>query len=82
MRKEKSLLMVEDKQLICNLLCQTLQATRGGCDLKLLAYENDENRGYESVTAYFFDSGGGEPIDVTGDSGVAMIGDIMKHLRF
>ena len=50
MRKEKPLLMVEDKQLICNLLCQTLQATRGGCDLKLLAYENDENRGYESVT--------------------------------
>ena len=69
----------ENKQLICDLLLKALQATRGACDLKFLAYENDEKRRREIVTAYFYDYRGGHIIDVTGDSGIAMIGDIMKH---
>lgn len=66
---------MEDKQLICNLLCETLQATRNQSDLKKLRYNNET----ETVTITW--KGGGQRIvNVAMDSGTAMIRDIMKSI--
>ncbi|MBQ1349059.1 MAG: hypothetical protein IIY61_00195 [Ruminococcus sp.] len=69
--------MEEDMQAICDLLLRALQATRGGRKLVRLDYAVEPGR--ETVTAVF-QSGGTRKIDVTGDSGTAMIYDIMKHI--
>ena len=69
--------MEEDMQAICDLLLKTLQATRGGARLVNLIYAVEPNK--ETVTAVF-QSGGERKIDVTNDSGTAMIYDIMKHI--
>ena len=67
--------MNEDKQLICDLLLEALQATRGAADLVSLVYDG----GTETVTTVF-EGGGKRIINVAMDSGTAMIYDIMKHL--
>lgn len=66
---------MENKQLICNLLCETLQATRNQADLKKLRY-NDEK---ETVTITW-ENGGQKIVNVAMDSGTAMIRDIMKSI--
>jgi hypothetical protein len=69
---------VEDKQLICDLLCKTLQATRDQRDLVSLTYHKlgpDD----EQVTIAW--SEGGTSVNVSLDSGVAMIRDILKAIR-
>lgn len=66
---------MEDKQLICNLLCETLKATRNQADLKKLHYNNDN----ETVTITW-ESGGQKTVNVAMDSGTAMIRDIMKSI--
>ena len=48
--------MNEDKQLICDLLLEALQATRGAADLVSLVYDG----GTETVTTVF--EGGGKRI--------------------
>lgn len=69
---------MEDKQKICDLLLPALQATRNLSDLVGLEYIKDEN-GTETVRVTF----GGVSveayleIDVTADSGTAMIQDIV-----
>lgn len=66
----------EDKQTICDLLCETLKATRGQNDVKALKYEildNDDER----VTIEY-EHGGSRLVNVSMDSGVAMIRDIMR----
>lgn len=83
---------MENKQDICNLLCSTLRATNNAGNpinnpLKELIYSKDDN-GYEWVTPIFED-GTGTPtskfphgyyaVNVTCDSGTAMISDIVKH---
>lgn len=67
----------EDKQEICRLLLATLQATRGAEDIVSLDYKID--RYGETVTA-IFESGGKRKINVSLDSGTAMIRDIMANL--
>ena len=67
--------MNEDKQQICNLLCEALQATRGAWDLDRFDFDPKK----ETVTAVFF-GGGTWVINVLLDSGTAMIRDIMRHL--
>lgn len=69
--------MEEDMQAICDLFLKTLQATRGGSGLVNLIYAVKPNK--ETVTAVF-QSGGERKINVTDDSGTAMIYDIMKHI--
>lgn len=68
----------ENKQTICNLLCQTLQRTRMYCDLQYLKYEERDD-GYEIVTARFEHAE--KVANVSGDSGIGMIEDIMRAIR-
>ena len=68
--------MEEDKQKICDLLVPVLQATAAGKRLTALEYECDQRKHRETVTIRFQ----GIPqqkANVTGDSGVAMIYDIL-----
>lgn len=65
---------MEDKQKICDLLLPALRATRGLHDLEALEY-NDH---CEIVIATF--SGGKKIANVAGDSGVAMIKDIIRQI--
>lgn len=69
--------MTENKQEICNLLLKTLQATRHFSDIKNLVYQEIE--GTELVKA-IFESGGIKTANVTMDSGIAMIRDILKQI--
>ena len=66
---------MENKQVICNFLCETLHATRNQFDLIALNYNAKE----ETVTA-IWKSGGKKVINVAMDSGTAMIRDIMKSI--
>lgn len=65
----------EDKHLICKMLCRTLQLTRNLFDLLDLSFDPET----EIVTATFI-SGGKKHVNVAGDSGTAMIQDIMAHI--
>lgn len=69
----------EDMQQICNLLLPALQATKRRYDLVSLIYINVE-KGKEIVVAEY-DYGGKQEIDVSGDSGIEMIRDIILKLR-
>jgi len=65
----------EDKETICRLLCEVLQKTRGCSDLLSLNLEHED----EIVTATF--KSGSQKINIACDSGMAMIRDIVNHLR-
>ena len=67
--------MRENKQEICNSLCATLQKTRNQCDLLSLTF--DEN--LEIVIAEYAD-GEKKEISVWGDSGIALIKDVIEEL--
>ncbi len=67
--------MKENKQKICDLLAETLRATRNQHDLLSLTY-NDESETVEIGWA----SGGKRRVNVAMDSGTAMIRDIMRAI--
>jgi len=68
---------MEDKQKICDLLCKTLQATRGHYDLVAIHYTRiTEDR--EEVEIEW--ESGSQKVNVSLDSGVAMIRDIMRAI--
>lgn len=69
--------MHEDMQAICDALCRTLQKTSFFYDLIELKYitENDYR---QRVMAIF--PGGYVYVNVTGDSGWAMVYDIVRQL--
>ena len=67
--------MKENKQEICDSLCATLRKTRDQKNLESLTF--DEN--LEIVTAKYTD-GEKKEISVWGDSGVALIKDIIEEL--
>ena len=69
---------MEDKQKICDKLLETLQLTRQYEDLQSLIYLPGGQDG-ETVTALFA-SGGTWEINVSMDSGAAMVRDILKAL--
>lgn len=71
--------MNEDKQKICELLLPVLQATRGAENVTALEYSYDEFFETEFVIARF-QYGYKREIDVTGDSGIQMIKDIMRGI--
>lgn len=71
---EKSV-KVEDKQLICDYLLETLKLTRGQGDLETLIYDPKT----EIVTGTY-KNGGRIRINVACDSGVSMIRDIMAKM--
>lgn len=66
---------MEDKQSICNVLATALRLTRMFEDLDYLEYNDDS----ETVLAKF-KNGGLRVIGVEGDSGYAMIKDIVNHI--
>lgn len=68
---------MENHQVICMLLCLTLRETRQYSDLESLDYAKKGEGRY--VIARFV-NGGYRKINVTMDSGIAMIKDILKYL--
>ena len=71
--------MKEDKQKICDELCRTLQLTRKQSDLISLTYSRDKQRDMEFVTVLWI-TGLSRRINVSLDSGTAMIRDIMRAI--
>ena len=68
----------EDKQAICIALAETLRLTRYNSDLVCLIYEMLDD-GTEIVTIRWI-GGTYKRVNVTMDSGTAMIRDIMKRI--
>lgn len=68
--------MDENKQEICNAFCEVLKLTRAAHDLQEIRYK-DEN-GCEN--AYLIFEHGMACVNVSLDSGIAMIRDIAKAL--
>lgn len=66
---------MENKKEICDSLCATLQKTRDQRDLLSLTFDE----ALEIVTAKYAD-GDEKEISVWGDSGVALIKDIIEEL--
>ena len=71
--------MKEDKRKICELLLQTLQSTREYRDLVDLEYHDNEYTDDAYIYARFA-CGSATRINVSLDSGSAMIRDILKCL--
>lgn len=69
---------VEDKQEICDLLLETLKATRGGQDIVNLIYgritQSEEN------VMVLFANGTHINVNVSMDSGLALVRDVMKKI--
>lgn len=68
---------MENKQQICNLLCETLRATRNHSDIVELKYDRVTSD-LELVHVVWM--GGRKTVNVSMDSGSAMIRDIMKSI--
>lgn len=78
--------MREDKQEICNALCETLRLTvcAGTSNaLKELRYMPEGNGIYSEAVRPIFEDGNGEngyyDVNVSCDSGIAVIKDIMRQ---
>ncbi len=70
--------MHEDKQKICDLLLPALQATRNLYDLVSLKYERIGD--CDEIVTATFDNGYSKTVNVSMDSGTAMIRDIVKQI--
>lgn len=68
----------EDKQAICDALCKTLRLTRQHSDLVSLTY-NYRDQDHQQVTVAW--ENGGTSVNVSMDSGIAMIRDILKAIQ-
>lgn len=68
---------MENKQRICNSLLATLILTREYEDLVRLEYEKE---GYDETVIAYYGNGGTRVINVSMDSGSAMIKDILENL--
>lgn len=67
--------MNEDKQKICKLLCAALKATRSQCNLKEILYVKYTE--YEELATLYYEDGHKKDINVTDDSGIQTIEDIL-----
>lgn len=72
--------MKENEQIILDKLCETLQLTNMYCDLVSLEYVYDENSIYEEKVIAKFKYGGSKVVNVSGDSGIAMIEDVLRSI--
>ena len=70
---------MEDKQKILDLLLQTLQATRRYSGMKSIDYISDEEDDYAGAVIELED-GRKIHVNVSMDSGLAMIRDVIRHL--
>ena len=64
----------ENMQWLCLKLLEVLQCTRALGDIEGLYYDPEK----ETVTAQF--PGGRKVVNVAGDSGIAMIRDVLSHI--
>lgn len=73
----------EDKAKIVELLLPVLQQTRAGCDITELRYEDRGLRGAETVYCMMEHGSRTDKlyIDVSADSGTALIRDILKSIE-
>lgn len=67
---------MEDKQRICDLLCDALRLTDAYGDLEMITYN-----GSKETVAVIFESGYTRCINVAMDSGMSMIRDIVHCLE-
>lgn len=70
---------MENKQAICKELCKVLQMTTYGSDIVALHYYSQGWEYPESVIVTY-NSGYSKEINVSMDSGYAMIKDIMRNV--
>ena len=75
-RKERD---TEDKRKICSLLLPVIQATRAGEGIVNLEYFINESTAMEFVKITY-DYGYAQCVNVTLDSGAAMVLDVIKRL--
>ena len=69
---------MEDKQQICNLLLPALRQTRCGEDIVCMIYHRYPSK--DEYVNVIFRVGYVIPVNVTADSGKAMITDILRQL--
>lgn len=70
--------MIEDKAKICRALCETLKLTRVGENLTTIQYIKEDDR---ETALLVFNQKHYIEVDVTADSGRAMIEDILRKLK-
>lgn len=70
--------MTEDKVKICRTFCEALKLTRAGENLTTIQYIEEEDK--ETVLLVFNEKCYIE-VDVTADSGIAMMKDILKNMN-
>lgn len=70
--------MNEDKRKICQLLYATLKATKDQCKLKDILYVKYAED--EELATLYYENGHKKDINVTGDSGIQVIKDILEYL--
>ena len=70
---------MEDRQLICDLFCKTLQATSNGKRIQKIKFLSPGRNNGESAIITVGDRE--IEANVTWDSGTAMISDIMRALK-
>lgn len=73
--------MEESKKEILKELLKLLRMTRAGCTLVDLEYEADLEVSNIEIVIATFQGGGRKIIDVTADSGVAMIKDVIRRIE-
>ena len=70
--------MYKNKQEILNALCHVLKLTSNAADVESISYEKtDGGMEYANV---LFEGGGKRKINISMDSGTAMIHDVMQNL--
>lgn len=77
LEKEKVRRRMEDKREILVRLLHVLQATRAGRDITALELEQKNDDEYCVIV---FDSGNRERVDITADSGLTILADVIDAL--
>ena len=67
---------MEDKQKILDAFCKVLQMTRSCSDLESITYRVPDKTGSEYAVLKF--QNGDRMVNITGDSGTAMLKDVLK----
>ena len=72
--------MKENTFILCQRLLKLVQATRAGADVIDIEYFSNVHTDDAHVDITWA-SGFTKRVDVTGDSGIAMINDVLKHIK-
>ena len=69
--------MEENKPEIVWDLCKLLRKTRHGSDIAMMEYAKE---GYGEYVLITFDGGFQKKVDISADSGIAIIKDVLKNI--